>query len=94
MGNRLAAAINAILSANETYIAIAQSDDTVCFTTKVAGKNIQLTNSEAFAIEIGQQLYVYDIPRSYLQSTISGPYYINTNNNRVTIKVIGQTNTV
>ena len=83
-----AVAINALLAGNEMYKAIAQDDGTVCFTTNIAGFNIQLTNSEAFAIEIGQQLYAYDIPRSVLQSTTSGPYFINSNNNRVSINVI------
>lgn len=89
-----AAAFNAIISNSEEYIAIAEIDGTVCFTTKIAGQNIQLVATEPFALAIGQALYAYDIPRSYLQSTVGGPYIISTDNNRITIQVGGQAATV
>lgn len=86
-------AINALIGSSEPYKAIAQEDDTVCFTTNTAGENIQLMSTEGFALEIGQTLYAYDIARSYLISTDSGPYTITSENNRVNILVIGQEET-
>lgn len=83
-------AVNALLGGGEPYSAIAKSDDTVCFQPDTAGENIQLVSTEAFALEVGQSLYAYSIPRSYLASTDSGPYNITTQNNRVVIKVVGQ----
>jgi hypothetical protein len=91
--NDFADDINALISSSEPYRAIAQSDDTACFTTDVAGRNIQLVSREAFSLEIGQTLYAYDIPRSHLNSTNTGPYDITTENNRVNIEVVGQSST-
>jgi hypothetical protein len=87
-------AINALIGSGEDYRAIAKDDDTVCFTTDTAGESIQLITTEAFALEVGQSLYAYDIPRSYLQSTDSGPYTITSENNRVSIDSIGTDETV
>lgn len=82
-------AINALIGSSEPYRAIAQSDDTVCLTTDTAGENIQLVSTEAFALEVGQVLWAFDIPRSFLVSTDAGPYNITSENNRVAINVIG-----
>jgi len=79
---------------SENYKAIAQSDDTVCFRTTTAGESIQLSTTEGFALEVGQSLYVFDIPRSYLQSTNSGPYNITSENNRISIDVTGASEVV
>jgi hypothetical protein len=84
-------AVNALLPSSEPYLAIAQDDGTVCFTTDVAGQNIQVVSTEAFSLEVGVTLYTFDIPRSYLVSTDSGPYNITSDNNRVSMQVIGQT---
>lgn len=86
-------AINILVPSGEPYKAIVQSDDTVCFTTDVAGENIQLISTEAFALEVGQTLYAFDIPRSHLISTNAAPYDITTDNNRVNVEVIGQSST-
>jgi hypothetical protein len=86
--------INTLISSVEPYRAISQDDDTVCFTTDVAGRNIQLISREAFSLEVGQTLYAYDIPRSHLHSTNTEPYDITTENNRVNIEVVGQASTV
>lgn len=56
--------------------------------TDTAGERIQLTGTEAFALEVGVQKWAWDIPRSYLMSGDAGPYNINSNNNRVTFNVI------
>jgi len=88
------AAFNALLGGGEKYKAVAKDDDTVCFTTDVAGWSIQLTSTEAFALQVGQSLYVYDIPRSFLQSTDSGPYNISSENNRVSMQIVGRIQTV
>ncbi len=88
-----AAAVNALLGGVAPYRAIAQADETVCFQTDTAGQPIQLVSTEGFALEAGQVLYAYSIPRSYLISTDPGPYNITTQNNRVTIRNISQTTT-
>ena len=85
--------INVLIGSSEPYRAIAQSDDTVCFTTDNAGENIQLVSTEAWALEVGQVLWAYDIPRSFLTSTDAGPYNVTSENNRVAIDVIGSDNT-
>lgn len=91
-----AAAINSLIGAGQPYGAIAKDDDTVCFTSDIAGQNIQIVSTEAFSLEVGQTLYAFDIPRSYLVSTNSGPYNITSENNRVSINDIGisTTNTI
>jgi phage tail sheath protein FI len=83
----LAAVINALIGA-EHYRAVVDND-TVCFRTTTAGESIQLVSTEGFALEVGQVLFIYSIPRSFLCSTDSGPYNITTQNNRVVMKVIG-----
>ena len=87
------AAFNLLL-VSEEYTAVAiPSQGIACIETNVAGKNIQLTDTEGFVLEIGQSLFAYDIPRSYLQSTDPGTYTITSENNRVSIRVTGQTDT-
>ena len=86
-------AVNTGLGGGADYRAIAQDDGTVCFRTDVAGNSLQLVSTEAFALEVGQVLYAYDIPRSYLQSTDSGPYDITSSNNRISMNIIGSTST-
>jgi hypothetical protein len=86
--------INLLIGSGEPYRAIAQDDGTVCFRTLTAGENIQIVSTEGFALEVGMTLYTYDIPRSYLISTDSGPYDITSDNNRVNIQVIDPTETV
>ena len=81
-------AINALVPTNEDYRAIAQTDDTVCFRTDVAGEMIQLVGTEAFSLEVGQVLYAYDIPRSNLISTNTEPYDITNENNRINIQIV------
>ena len=83
-------AVNAIIPSSEAYLAVAKSDDTVCFQTDVAGRNIQLASTEAFTLEIGRQLYDFDVPRSHLMSTNTEPYTITTDNSRISMKVVGQ----
>jgi len=87
-------AINLLIGSGQPYLGIAKSDDTVCFQTDVAGRNIQLVSTEAFALEIGRSLYDYDIPRSFLTSTQTGPYNITSENNRVSMLAVGETQTV
>tara|TARA_R100001244_G_scaffold25113_3_gene25503 strand:+ start:9608 stop:12469 length:2862 start_codon:yes stop_codon:yes gene_type:complete len=56
--------------------------------TVVAGERIQLTGTEAFALEAGVQKWALDIPRSFLVGIDTGPYNINSNNNRVNVDVV------
>lgn len=76
------------------FVAVADDeDDIVNFVTKLEGQMIQIVNtthnSEGFALEIGQSLYAYDIPRSHLLGINVGPYTITTNSNNATIQVAG-----
>lgn len=87
-------AFNALAGSSESYIAVAQDDDSVCIRTDTAGRWIQLVSTEAFALEIGVQLWAYDIPRSYVLATDVGPYNINSTNNRVKVRVITETGNV
>jgi len=86
-------AVNALVPDSDPYLAVAEADGTVCFTTRIAGESIQLTGTEAFALEVGQVLWAFDIPRSHLLTTTAGPYDITTSNNRVNVEVIGQQST-
>jgi hypothetical protein len=99
----LAVAINAITGfSSEQYLVIDNNDESATFRTKIAGQMIQLWNyadgtanpttvpqypAEAFAIEIGQSLYAFDIPRSNLIGTQTGNFNISSSNNIVTIEL-------
>jgi len=58
--------------------------------TSVAGERIQLTGTEAFALEVGTTQYAWDIPRSYLLGLDAGPYDITTQKNRVKMELLGE----
>lgn len=64
-----------------------------CIITDQPGRWIQITGSAGFALEVGTQQYVYDIPRAHLLATDNGPYAITNSNNRVKINVVGTTAT-
>jgi hypothetical protein len=98
----LAAAINAITGmSSENFLVIDNGDESATLRTKIAGQMIQLWNyaegtettvvpnypAEAFAIEIGQSLYAFDIPRSNLIGTQTGVFNISSSNNVVTIEL-------
>lgn len=82
---------NSLAGSGEGYVAVAQDDGSVCIQTDAAGEWIQLVVGEAFALELGVQLWAYDIPRSHIVGSDDGPYNINSTNNRVKIRVVGQT---
>jgi hypothetical protein len=56
--------------------------------TRVAGERVQLTGTEGFALEVGLQKWALDIPRSWLAGIDTGPYNVNSNNNRVRVNLI------
>lgn len=88
----LADAINAISGvSSEGYFAIEQDDGTMCFRTDTAGCAIQLVGSEAFALEVGQSLYAFDIPKSNLIGTEPELFDITSSNN--TAKFLVETST-
>ena len=62
---------------------------------QIGSKNAQgvADTSGAWALEVGKQMFEWDIPRSYLLGLDSGPFTITTNNNRVSLDVIGKTKT-
>jgi hypothetical protein len=84
--------LNALIGASVDFIA---GYDTVnlFLRTKVAGERIQLVGTEAFALEVGLQKWAIDIPRSWLVGVDTGPYNINSNNNRVITNAI-ETDTI
>jgi hypothetical protein len=86
------AAVNALVSGDD-YLATTTTltDGTVVpqIRTRTAGEWIQMTGSEAWALELGIQLYEWDIPRAYLLATHYGPYVFTSQNNRVSINIIG-----
>lgn len=84
---------NAIIGGSEDYKAI-NIDGTVYIRTDVAGVNIQLQQTEAWALELGRQLYSWDIPRSFLLATDAGPFNITSSNNRVSIMITEQSTNV
>lgn len=90
------AAFNALLS-GEDYLAISytMSDGAIIpqVRTTIAGYRIQLMTTQAWALTVGTQQYAWDIPRSYLLGTNVGPYDITTQNNRVKLNLIGETET-
>lgn len=61
--------------------------------SRVAGNRVQIVGSEAWALEVGSELYAWDIPRSYLIGNEVGPYDITTQNNRIKVNVIGSVDT-
>lgn len=88
----LATAINALSGfSSEGYTAFATDDDTVQFRTETAGQSIQLVGTEAFALEIGQSLYAFDIPRSNLIGIQPGPFNITSSNNVAKFRVESST---
>jgi phage tail sheath protein FI len=98
----LATAINALVTAYEVahpagpsipYTALTEPDGTVCLQTDVAGLSIQLLSTEGWALEVGQVLYAFDIPRSFLNSTLMEPYQIVSNNNRIAMQIVSKDST-
>lgn len=87
----LAAAIDVIIGSSEDYQASAEDDDTVCFRTDVQGCAIQLIGTEAFALEIGQSLYVYDIPKSSVVGTEPETFDFSASNNIAKFQVTSGT---
>ncbi len=59
----------------------------------VAGERIQITGTSGWALEVGSQLYAWDIPRSYLLGVDEGPYDITSQNSRIKMNLIGQDTT-
>lgn len=99
-------AFNTLVGNNTGFLAVqsTQANGSVLpqIRTDNAGNRIQIggldgngnpDETPAWALEVGQQMYSWDIPRSYLLGLDSGPYTITTNNNRVSLNVIGQSNT-
>lgn len=86
------ARFNAIIG-SENYLAVNYNGVPIIQTVAV-GNSIQLVSTEAWSLEVGKTLYAWDTPRSYLNSTDSGPYVITTQNNRVKINVITDSDTI
>lgn len=90
----LATAIAAISGFSaEDYTVVAEDDGTACFRTESQGCAIQLIGTEAFALEIGQSLYVYDIPKSNLVGTEPETFDFSSSNNIAKFQIISGTGT-
>jgi len=61
--------------------------------TSDAGDRIQLMTTKAWALEVGTEQYSWDIPRSYLIGVENGPFDITSQNNRMKMNVIGESET-
>jgi hypothetical protein len=100
--NDFADALNALVGAGVDFKAvdIDPSDDCVtggellCLRTDTPGERIQITDTEAWALEVGVAKWAFDIPRSYLMGEDTGPYNITTSNNRVVTLAIGSESSV
>jgi phage tail sheath protein FI len=57
------------------------------------GDSLQIWDGDGWALELGSQRYAWDIPRSFLIGLDPGPYNITTQNNRVSVRVIGPSET-
>ena len=90
--NSFVTRFNIIAGLGEDYEAV-NIDGVPYVRVKIAGQSIQLMSTEAWALEVGQSLYAWDIPRAHLVGTDVGPYRITTNNNRVKIDVINNSTT-
>lgn len=90
-------AFNTLVGSGEDFLATTTTldDGTTVpqIRSRTAGERIQVTSTEAWALEVGIDLYAWDIPRSYLIGTEVGPYVITSQNSRVVIDVIGATAT-
>jgi len=74
----------------EDYTVVVDGD-TICFRTENNGDAIQLVGSEAFALEIGQSLYAFDIPRSNLVGIQPEPFDITSDNSTAKFEVESNT---
>jgi len=84
----LATAINALSGlSSEEFTAFATENDTVQFRTETSGDPIQLVGTEAFALEVGQSLYAFDIPRSNLIGIQPETYTFTSTNNVAKFRV-------
>ena len=83
-------AFNVLVGAGPDFSAIATNGE-LCIKTDTAGERIQLTGSEAFALEVGVAKHTFDIPRSFILGNDPGPHDITTANNRINLQVIGTT---
>jgi phage tail sheath protein FI len=86
-------AFNALIGGGEDYQAVFVND-TLYIVTDTVGQSIQLMGTEAWALEVGQSLYVWDIPRGHLLGRDSGPFNITTANDRVRIDAVSDSETV
>lgn len=91
------AAANAIIGGSEEFefAAVVVGGVTIPQArTVIAGRTIQIAGSEAWATTMGQSLHAYDIPRSYLYGALAGPYDLTTQNNQITLDVVGAAETL
>lgn len=100
--SNLVSAINALIASEDYECAASlvnvngENVSTPQLKTKTVGERIQISGTAAWALEVGQAQYAFDIPRAHLLATTSSPYDITSQNNRVKIEVIssGSTKTI
>lgn len=86
-------AFNTVVGSSVDFLAVYDGTN-LALRTVSAGERIQLVGTEGFALEVGVQKWVWDIPRSYLLGVDTGPYNINSSNNVAAVQVIGADSTV
>lgn len=86
----LATAILALSGFSSEDYTVVVDGDKVVFRTENNGDAIQLVGSEAFALEIGQSLYAFDIPRSNLIGIQPETFDITSSNNIAKFEIASQ----
>jgi hypothetical protein len=61
--------------------------------SEIPGDSIQLIDSAAWAMEVGQSPLAYDIPKGHLISAQDGPFGLSTDNNQVVLEFSNGDNT-
>jgi phage tail sheath protein FI len=83
--------LNALMAGAEDYIFInrllADGSNIPQARTDEAGDRIQIVSTEAWALELGQTLWAWDIPRSNLIGIDPEPYTFTSQNNRISMSI-------
>lgn len=90
--NTFATAFNALVGGSVPFL-LENVGGAPEIVTKTAGDRIQVVSTEGWCLHVGIPLFAFDIPRSHVLSGSSGPFNINSTNDRVHVTVIGPSET-